>query len=171
MAYIVYEVFIVLFNNLLEIDPCMFRYKYFILTPTYTHSYSLTHTHTHIHVHTPTHWHWSSRRSFSFWRWRDGSPETAAGRGRAYSHRRISAAQVKALTTPRPAQNTPTTPAPFPKDYSRMYRAKDFVLNSVYLVKTSIPSLSNFEAQEKKVGGLKKVRWGAEREREGVVEP
>jgi len=32
----------------------MFRYKYFILTPTYTHSYSLTHTHTHIHTRTHT---------------------------------------------------------------------------------------------------------------------
>lgn len=32
----------------------MFRYKYFILTPTYTHSYSLTHTHTHTRTHTNT---------------------------------------------------------------------------------------------------------------------
>lgn len=112
MAYIVYEVFIVLFNNLLEIDPCMFRYKYFILTPTYTHSYSLTHTHTHIHTRTHTNTLALVISKILFiMKGRDGSPETAAGRGRAYSHRRISAAQVKALTTPRPAQNTPTTPA------------------------------------------------------------
>lgn len=135
----------------------------FVISTSYSHQHTLTHTHspTHTHTYTYTHQHTGTGHledPFHNEGGRDGSPETAAGRGRAYSHRRISAAQVKALTTPRPAQNTPTTPAPFPKDYSRMYRAKDFVLNSVYLVKTSIPSLSNFEAQEKKVGGLRKVR-------------
>jgi len=63
------------------------------------------------------------------------------------------------LTTPRPAQGHATTPAPFQRIQKGMHRAKDFVLNSVYLVKTSIPSLSNFEAQ-KKAGKAEKVRNG-----------